>query len=224
MPSTTPTPATDTDRLRTAARFVRNQDTTALLSSLLPGLDAGRTRMLANRCRFSHAALLIFPPDPRTLHAQLAACGLPVDERVIPVPSVVVRDRLAARHRRAARELDVRILRPSAPGPHGTHRTVEVFVLLVPPGSDLTEVADHERAGDHEAHLAFDIDDPDPSVLRGVHTTLVQHGAIPEGGGYNPHEDGTVFYFVAPGHAHGGYRRLELYAHGDHRDLLTAAP
>jgi hypothetical protein len=38
----------------------------------------------------------------------------------------------------------------------------------------------------------------------------------------NPHENGTVFYFTAPVDSKAGYRRLELYACGDHRQVPAA--
>jgi hypothetical protein len=57
-------------------------------------------------------------------------------------------------------------------------------------------------------------------VLHGLRTILLKHGAVADGGGYNPHEDGTVFYFAAPPDAKAEYRRVELYVPGDHRDIL----
>ena len=211
---------TDTARLRAAVEFVRGQDTDALLSLLLPGLDALELRALTDHCRFSHAALLVFPQTPTDLRAELADCGLDAD--TAPLPSVVVRERLAERHGRDAAELDVQILRPPVPGPNGEQRTVEVFTLTVPPGSDLADIAEHERARQHEAHLAFEVDHPDPLVLRGLHAILARHGALADGGGYNPHEDGTVHYFTLPTDAKAEYRRVEFYAPGDHRDVLAA--
>ncbi|MFF8725786.1 methyltransferase [Streptomyces sp. NPDC015171] len=210
----------DEARLREAADFVREQDTTTLFPLLLPGLDGPELRTLADRCRFAHAALLVFPPDPPALRAALAGCGLDPDASARP--SVVVRERLALRHGRPATELDVRILRPAVEGPDGVRRTVEVFALTVPPGSGLAPVAAHERAGQHESHLAFEVERPDPLVLRGLCAVFARHGALPDGGGYNPHEDGTVFYFTAPPDAKAGYRRVELYVRGDHQDVLAA--
>ncbi|MBD0692931.1 methyltransferase [Streptomyces sp. CBMA123] len=214
----TATPPDDTARLRATADFVREHDTADLFPLLLPGLDGPERRALAERCRFSHAALLLLPPDAATLHAQLAACGLDFDAP--PQPSVVVRGRLARRHGRTEADLDVSILRPPVPGPGG-ERTVEVFALTVPPGSDLADLAAHERAHDHEAHLAFEVTDPDPLALRGLCALLARHGATPDGGGHNPHEDSTVLYFTAPTGARTGYRRVELHAHGDHRAVLA---
>ncbi|MEV4613104.1 methyltransferase [Kitasatospora sp. NPDC049258] len=210
---------TDTDRLAETVDFVREQDAAALLPLLLPGLDALELRALVDRCRLSHAALLVFPPAPEALRTLLAACGLPAD--VAPRPSVVVRERVAARYRRDAAALDVQILRPPVAGPDGTDRTVEVFTLTVPPGSDLAGIAEQERVREHEAHLAFEIEHPDPLVLRGMCAIFARHGATADGGGYNPHEDGTVFYFTAPADSKAGYRRVELYAPGDHRDVLA---
>ncbi|MFI5801362.1 methyltransferase [Streptomyces sp. NPDC051561] len=208
----------DTSRLRATVDFVREQDTATLLPLLLPGLDGPELRALAERCAFSHAALLVFPPDGAALGASLAECGLVTD--VPPQPSVVVRERLAVRHQRAAAELDVGILRPAVECLDGERRTVEVFALTVPTGSDLEAVATHERKWQHEAHVAFEVDTPDPLVLRGLCATFGQFGAVPDGGGYNPHENGTVFYFTAPTEAKTAYRRVELYVPGDHRDVL----
>ncbi|GAA1240525.1 hypothetical protein GCM10009665_34240 [Kitasatospora nipponensis] len=208
---------TDLDRLTETVGFVREQDTASLLPLLLPGLDALELRALVERCRLSHAALLVFPPSPEALRALLTDAGLPAE--VTARPSVVVRDRLAARHGRDPAQLDVRILRPRVAG---TDRTVELFTLTAPPGSDLTDLAGHERAHDHEAHLALEVEQPDPLVLRGLCALLTRHGAGADGGGYNPHEDGTVLYFTAPTGSKAGYRRLELYAPGEHPDVLAA--
>ncbi|MCL6736113.1 methyltransferase [Streptomyces neyagawaensis] len=210
----------DTSRLLATVDFVKEQDTATLLPLLLPGLDGPELRALVEHCRFSHAALLVFPSDEAELEAMLTDCGL---VGVAPrQPSVVVRERLAVRHRRRAAELDVGIVRRAVVGADGAHRMVEVFALTVPPGSDLDAVAAHERERQHETHVGFDIVAPDPLVLRGLCATFARYGATPDGGGYNPHEDGTVFYFGAPAEAKGGYGRVELYVPGDHRDLLAA--
>ncbi|MGP3690366.1 methyltransferase [Streptomyces sp. IBSNAI002] len=211
----------DTARLRAAAAFVREHKSSTLLPLLLPGLRGAELASLAEHCRFAHAGLLLFPRDPQHLRSQLADCGLAADTP--SHPSVVVRERLARRHRRDALDLDVRILRPRVHGPDGERRAVEVFALTVPERSDLEPIAAHERARDHEAHLAFELENPDTLLLRGLCAVLSRHGARPDGGGYNPHEDGTVLYFTTPAAATGGgYRRLELYAPGDHRDALAA--
>ncbi|MEU6944725.1 methyltransferase [Streptomyces sp. NPDC046316] len=221
MPADTPTAdvGDDAERLSATAEFVREQDTSVLLSRVLPGLDGPELRALTDRCRFAHAAVLVFPPDEQALRADLAACGLSADAGA--QPSVVVRERLASRHRRDPADLDVRILRPVVRGPAEEHRAVEVFALTVPPGSGLAGIAAEERRLDHEAHLAFDVERPDPLVLRGLLASFARHGAVADGGGYNPHEDGTVFYFTAPADTKTAYRRVELYASGDHRDVLT---
>ncbi|MEU9996525.1 methyltransferase [Streptomyces sp. NPDC050848] len=223
--TTTTTPATpantgeDVERLSATAGFVREQDTAVLLSRVLPGLDGPELRALTDQCRFAHAAVLVFPPDEHALRTDLAACGLSADARA--QPSVVVRERLASRHRRNPADLDVRILRPVVRGPGEELRAVEVFALTVPPDSGLSGIAAEERRLDHEAHLAFDVARPDPLVLRGLLASFARHGADADGGGYNPHEDGTVFYFTAPADTKTTYRRVELYASGDHRDVLT---
>ncbi|MFF8413162.1 methyltransferase [Streptomyces omiyaensis] len=210
---------TDAERLGETARFVREQDTALLLARVLPGLDGPELRALTDRCRFAHAALLVFPPDEAALRTELAACGLAADAEARP--SVVVRDRLAARYGRRPEDLDVRILRPGVTGPAGERRAVEVFALAAPPGSGAARIAAAERVRDREAHLAFDVERPDPLVLRGLLASFARHGATADGGGYNPHEDGTVFYLTAPDDTKSPYRRVELYAGGDHRDVLA---
>ncbi|MEY2247694.1 methyltransferase [Streptomyces sp. BF23-18] len=210
----------ETSRLRATVDFVKQQDTATLLPLLLPGLDGPELRSLVERCAFSHAALLVLPSDEAALNAALADCGLVVDAP--PRPSVVVRERLAERHRRSAAQLDVGLLRPEVECLDGIRRMVEVFTLTVPPGSDLETLAAHEREWQHEAHVAFEVAEPDPLVLRGLCATFGQYGATPDGGGYNPHENGTVFYFGAPAEAKAGYRRVELYVPGDHRDVLAS--
>ncbi|MFF9034452.1 methyltransferase [Streptomyces sp. NPDC014892] len=219
MITTITTLSGDTSRLRATVDFVKEQDTAALLPLLLPGLDGPELRALTERCRFSHAALLVFPSDEAELRAMLTTCGLGAVPS--PRPSVVVRERLAVRHRRPVAELDVSILRPVVTGADGERRTVEVFALTVPPGSGLEPLAAREREREHETHLAFDVVAPDPLALRGLCATFARHGATPDGGGYNAHENGTVFYFDAPAEAKAGYRRVELYVPGDHRDLLA---
>ncbi|MGW3819584.1 methyltransferase [Streptomyces sp. NPDC005046] len=210
----------DTSRLRATVDFVKEQDTATLLPLVLPGLDGPELRALVERCDFSHAALLVFPSDEAALDATLADCGLVADAP--PRPSVVVRERLAVRHKECATELDVRILRPAVECLDGARRMVEVFVLTVPPESDLDTIAAHERVRQHEAHVAFEVEAPDPLVLRGLCAVFGRYGATPDGGGYNPHENGTVFYFTAPAEAKSGYRRVEVYVPGDHRDVLAA--
>ena len=85
---------------------------------------------------------------------------------------------------------------------------VEVFALTVPAGlGPRRTLAAHERDRQHEAHVAFEVAAPDPLVLRGLCAAFGRYGATPDGGGYNPHENGTVFYFTAPAEAKTAYRR-----------------
>ncbi|MFD0566660.1 hypothetical protein ACFQ2M_35425 [Kitasatospora saccharophila] len=177
--TTTVTAPTDAELLRAAADHARHQDTAALLSALLPGLDGVELRALTDRCRFAHTALLVFPPDAGALRAMLAGAGLAPEAAARP--STVVRERLAVRHGRDAAELEVGILRPAVTGADGEQRVVEVFALTVPPGSGLAGLAARERAAQHEAHLGFEVRQPDPLLLRGLCALLARHGARPDG-------------------------------------------
>ncbi|MGW4853238.1 methyltransferase [Streptomyces sp. NPDC004288] len=209
----------DAARLSAAAAFVRHHESAGLLPLLLPGLGGAELASVSAYCRFAHVGILLFPRDPQHLRELLASGGLAADTP--SRPSVVVRERLAGRHRRDLADLDVRILRPRVDGPADEPRAVEVFALSVPTGSGLEAVAAHERALGHETHVAFELEAPEPLVLRGLCAVLARHGARPDGGGYNPHENGTVLYFSTPDSTC-GFRRVELYAPGDHREILTA--
>ncbi|WP_364708081.1 hypothetical protein [Streptomyces ossamyceticus] len=72
----------DASRLLATVDFVKEQDTAALLPLLLPGLDGPELRALVEHCRFSHAALLVFPSDEAELGAGL------VRSRVVRCPEL----------------------------------------------------------------------------------------------------------------------------------------
>ncbi|WP_431681414.1 methyltransferase [Kitasatospora sp. KL5] len=207
----------DLDRIRRAAAFVAASDTASVLADLLPGLPAAERDAVAAHSRFTHAAVLVFPPSLAGLRDLLHEEGLAVG----PVtPSVVVRDRLARRYGRSADALEVGILRAPVTAADGSPCEIEIFALAVPPGSGLDTVAAGERAHDHEAHLALEVTTPGPVVLAGLRATLLgRGGTTADGGGHNAHEDVTVLYFRA---GDGGrYQRLELNARGHHPGVLA---
>lgn len=197
--------AADRARIGEVVGFIRDHDTDSAIGELLPGLSDTDRAAVAAHCRFTHAAVMVFPDSLSDLPADLRSCGLTVNGMT---PSVVVRDRLARRYRRPAESLDVRILR----APVGSAE-IEIFALAA--GNE--DIVIGERRYDDEAHVALGVADADPVVLSGLPTLLVDRGGmVPDGGGYNPHEDVTVCYFRGRG------RRLEVIAGGHHPDTLVA--
>ncbi|MEU6350903.1 methyltransferase [Streptomyces sp. NPDC047072] len=204
----------DLDRIEAAAEFVRRNDTASALDALLPALTAEERHDLGGLVRLAHTALLVFPRTLAGLGDELAGRGLRTGGMT---PSVVVRGRLAQRYGRPAGDLPVGILRAAVPGAPDGRGEIEVFALEVPPGSDLASVAADERTAGYEAHTAFEVLAPTPVVLHGLTALLVDRaGARADGGGSNPHENSTVFYFRAGDH------RIELYVPGRHPELLAA--
>ncbi|MFI9813515.1 methyltransferase [Saccharothrix variisporea] len=178
----------DVRRVAEAVEYVRTTGTREALDAVLPGLD------LVRHLEFVHGALLVVAPDVDAAVAELVRLGVrPRD----PVPSVVVRDRLAQRLGRE--DLDVRIVHAVV---GGGPRELELFVLC----GDFPDVP-----GDEE-HLAFRASTDDEVVLRGLYEHLADAGLMPDGGGYNKHEDVTVLYLR-------GARRMELTVPG-HRETL----
>jgi len=217
----------DLKRIEEAVGFIRANDTGTVLAELIPELGAEDRAMLGAHCRFTHAAVLVFPETLAELREDLGALGLEVGEATA---SVVVRDRLSRRYGRPGGSLEVGILRAPVKAGDGRPCELEIFALVVPPGSGLEDIVRGERAQDHEAHLAFAVGAPDAVVLAGLRSMLVDRGRmVVDGGGYNAHEDGTVLYFasardsasVDDGHAR-PYRRLELHAKGRHTEILAA--
>ncbi|GLF95102.1 methyltransferase [Streptomyces yaizuensis] len=220
-----------------ALAFTRRADTGDVLARLLPGLDEQRRISVASHCALVHAAALVFPASCGQLVARLREAGLTVAE---PVPSVVVRDRLAARHRVPAGELDVTIVHVRLPSDGESGPAVELFVLPVPPGSPLTRIAERERAERDESHLALGVGTQDAVVVAGLCALLTdadQGGLTPDGGGHNAIEDCTVLYFRSTGTGTGTgagtgnstgaaypdhHRRLELRVPGRHPEALAA--
>ncbi|WP_145794737.1 methyltransferase [Kitasatospora atroaurantiaca] len=215
----------DLKRIEEAVGFIRANDTGTVLAELIPGLGAEDRATVAAHCRFTHAAVLVFPETLAELREDLRDLGLAVGETTA---SVVVRDRLSRRYGRPGGSLEVGILRAPVRAGDGRPCELEIFALVVPPGSGLEDIVRGERAENHEAHLAFAVGAPDGVVLAGLRSMLVDRGRmVVDGGGYNAHEDGTVLYFASTDDlADGGpvrpYRRLELHAQGRHTESLAA--
>ncbi len=211
--------ATDLARIDAAVDFVRAHDTASVLAAVLPTLTAGERDAVAQRCQFSHTAALIFPGELAELSAALRERGLAAGAAT---PSVVVRHRLAQRHRRPAHRLDVRIVRAPVCSADGKQCDIELFAVLPTSESDIAELAEAERVVDHEQHLGLAVTTDDEVDIAGLCALLTQRAEMCcDGGGYNGHENLTVLYFRtdAPGCP---YRRLELHLKGEHAQVLSA--
>lgn len=205
----------DLGRLSRVLDFVRSHDTARVLDETLPALSAPERLALAGHCRFGHAALLVFPHSLDGLRRDLREASLEVTDAG---PSVVVRERLSSRYGLPLPELDVAILRATTTTPSGDRADVEIFALPVEPGSPLTDVAEDERAHEHEAHVALDVGTADAVVLSGLRELVAGRGGMnPDGGGYNAHGDITVLYFRDPGQPH---HRIELTSSGQFPQIV----
>lgn len=211
----------DAARVDAMARFLAEHTTSGALRAVLPdGTRLAVSDVLSRHLVLDHGALLLFPASVEAAVADLAARGMTVSA---PIPSTVVRDRLAARHGRPARELAVTIVQ-AAPA-RAPHQALELFLL--PTAPDDHAIRADEQEHQHEAHLAFRVTAPAVHRLDEVHDALAgDAGLTADGGGYNPHHGRTgrtVLYFRGPGrlpHPYGWPRRLEIIAEGHHPELL----
>ncbi|WP_329248930.1 acetylserotonin O-methyltransferase [Streptomyces sp. NBC_01478] len=197
----------DVARIERAAAYVEAHDTDDVLAELLPGLAPAERADVARHLVFDHTAVLVFPDSLDGLREELCRLGL---EPGNVTPSVVVRDRLTRRYGPALADLPVGIVHVAV----GT-RSVEIFALPVAPDSALEAVAADEREAEHESHHAFAVTAPGPVVPAGLRLLLQERGgAVPDGGGYNGHENVTVLY-----HRTATHRRFELRLPGRHDPL-----
>lgn len=205
----------DLRRVQRAIDFVRSHDTASVLAEILPALSTPEQAALAAHCRFAHVALLVVPHSLGGLRRDLCEAGLEVGDAA---PSTVVRERLSKRYELPLAEIEVDILRATTTGPAGRPAEVEIFALIAEPGSALVEVAEDERAAEHEAHVALAVGTADPVVLSGLRELVAGRGGMsPDGGGHNAHEGTTVLYFRDPAYPH---RRLELACAGHFPEIL----
>ncbi|MFF2619864.1 hypothetical protein [Kitasatospora sp. NPDC058046] len=211
----------DSSAIEEALDFVRSTTPEDLPGRILRGLDEDQLSAVTAHCSPDHVAAMVFPPSRDRLVAALRNSGLKVEE---PVPSVVVRDRLARRHRIPLADLDLSILRIALPQEACSSMSVELFVLPVPTGSPLTAIAVRERTERTEHHLAFSVRGGDEAVLDWLRCLFGEQGTLlPESGGFNPGEDSTVFYYRTDRDPNDlGYHRLELRVPGRHPRALAS--
>lgn len=169
-----------------------------------------------------HVGILVFPDTVEDVTAYLRRRGMVPGA---PVASVVVRERLAARHGLTPARLPVTIVTGRLPG----GRCLEVFVLPGLPDRDSPDgIAELERGGEAESHLAFELPSEDRARVDALRQELAaRYGLLPDGGGYNPAEDvaaggRSVFYFASSApRTTIDCRRIELACPGAHRDSLS---
>jgi hypothetical protein len=227
----------EADRLRIQhlASFVRGQETASLLTMLAPRLDPAQRAAITRTCTFIHAGLLIFPAEPAAALAELPGIGLTAGPLV---PSVVVRQRLAVRCAPPAAHCappDARCAPPAGPEVWITHaaitgapgRDLELF-LASGGGPALAAIAEDERAQNQESHFALEGTGSPAEMSRAWQILAGAGKLIPDGGGYNPHENPasggrTVLYFRAPDQTALPWPpRTELVLNGHHAQLLAS--
>ncbi|MEU8309835.1 methyltransferase [Actinomadura sp. NPDC048955] len=199
----------------------------AVADALPPNAPREMIEAITGSCALDHAAVLVFCTDLDAVTGLLRQQGLHPQE---PIPSRVVRDRLADRYsippeQVAGGHLDVRIIhaRSDRDDTLGGEAGIEVF--CVPDDALGAAAVRQERLGQHEYHTAVRLTRPSGHRLEDLRRALGRPGGPqPDGGGYNPAHgpDGvTVLYFRAPGRTPMGWpRRLEIITAGQHAETL----
>jgi hypothetical protein len=216
MTSTLAPTADDLARVSSLAALVSANDTESVIAATMPSLSEDERAALARYTTFTHAAVLIFPTSLDELPEELAEHGVKVGAMT---PSVVVRNRLASRYAVPTARLEVGILRAPISDRAGQPCELEIFAMATP--AELAHIAEDERRCGWEDHVALGVTPADPVLLGGLRATIAAH-LEPDGGGYNGHEDTSVFYFRARHGAGSAFRRLELTCTGRFAQALAA--
>ncbi len=212
----------DLARLTEMLSKIEVLDTGEALELLLGG-DSETAAELAGHCTAKHIALVVFPDRVSEVVDFLRLSGLTVGE---PVPSTLVRARLADRYGRASETLSVSIVTGVQPS-HPYH-ALEVFVV---PGvqnrTDENGIAARERLGAFETHIAFETAPESLDIMRKMISRRTSLRA--DGGGHNSFEQArqggrSVFYFAISNDGNTsecGFRRLELFCKGNRQKALA---
>ncbi|WP_306364128.1 hypothetical protein [Nocardia sp. CC227C] len=204
---------TDRALLDDALSFVRSASVDATLAVVVPGLTGTQRAEVAAHTVLAHVAALVFPASTEGLLAELRALGMVVGE---PLPSVVVRGRLARRYGLDADALDVAIVHVRDAAHDADSPMVELFALPMPTGGGLSRIATHERSECNESHIALQLDTTDGVIVARLGALLIERGGLlPDGGGYNSFENCTALYFrTSHTDIPKPYRRIELRVSG----------
>jgi hypothetical protein len=213
----------DQRRIQRLAAFVSTNGTTATMLSLLtPGLPDADREAVEGTCAFAHAGLLLFPADLDAALAALPSLGVTPGPLV---PSTVVRGRLTDRY---ALTGDPAVWISHAPITGCPAQELELFLAC---GHEpaMAEAAEDEQRFNWESHFALEGTGSPEAMSRTWEILAEAGGLLPDGGGYNPHENResggrTVLYFRGPEPSWLSTwpwpPRLELVINGYHAGLL----
>jgi len=214
----------DLSRMRNIDRIIREHSNRELVTSALgQSASVDIIEKLSELCLFAHGALLVFPEHVDDVIAVLRLLGYKAG---VVVPSVVVKNRLAARYGLDNSAFQLQIVHGSTTAANGEKREVEVFMSITPPISK--SIAWEERAFEYETHFAVKVDVKSGHTLTEVADLLCAATDFrKDGGGYNPFEDEanggtTLMYFIRPAQSEEDklFRRLEVQCSGDYSHLL----
>jgi hypothetical protein len=213
----------DVARLERAIDSLRHNSTVDVLRLLSGGRQQPtRDDAIVRACDFVHVGVLVFPDVVEDVTRYLRSHGLVTRE---PIPSVVVKQRIARRTGVSPESLPVTIVTAALRTDAGAKREIEVFILPGLPGRELPDsLAAHERRDEQETHYGFEVREPGGHGLALLLDEAAdRYGMFPDGGGYNPYErpeanGRSVFYF--DGAVATGVHRLEFACAGHHRDAL----
>jgi hypothetical protein len=207
---------------RRLLRLVEHVKTTGVKQVLedAVGLDLHNEdiAIILAECVFDHGAILVFPDDISDVVNILHDVGFDV---CTPVPSVVVRERIARRYDMLEGQLEVNIIHGSLRGGSSSTKGVEVFCL--PRSQVSSALIMRERCENNESHFALLVERPNSTILSLLRSIMCEKLSLhASGGGYNSqHGVGTggrsVLYFDSPQH-----KRLELVCAGHFPDIVEA--
>lgn len=214
----------DRRRIREVCDYLRGRSLTDALSDALPPTPSGELiDAIVRYCTLDHVGCLIASSDPREVADYLRAQGLRPRP---PIPSSVVNDRLAARHRipddRLVRgQLHVQITHAAL----GADDAPAVEVVHLDPDELSALAMRSERLAQHEHHIAVRLIEPGSRRLENLRRILTRGGELwPDGGGYDSAygaDGATMLHFRTEGRTSMGWpRRLEIIAAGHHTRVL----
>lgn len=212
----------DVQRLQHAVDYAHHAARKSLEALLPPWIPDGLKRDIESGCIVSHCATLVFP---ETVESALDYFGENGWTASAPIPSVLVKRRLAERHGLPA-DADIRVTRlrvTDGPAPE-----VEVFLFPRSSAGYEEDVGVQERVHGFENHVGLYVDRPEAGTLARLADRLETSGRmVYEGSAHNPHENTTMLYFAPSAPVAATRRRFprwELQCAGDLTALAARRP